>query len=170
MPREQVEWYVKKSLGDDDKLHARQCCTYYSTVNVNKTNYPYSSSFEQEQTWTLTKTMAHDNKRYQSSIENIHLSIPSILTIVTPFASKTNQIDYKNDKIKLDRSISLLPPFLPSGHCSLLSHHSNRVVPQQHTSITNNSSFKKNSLIIKSQSIDNPMRIMHVNGEYIVRI
>jgi hypothetical protein len=175
MPREQIEWYVKRSLHDNDRLHARQRSTYYSIVNVNKTNYPYSSSFEQEQTWTLIRTMSNYNKRYQSSIENIHLTIPPILTIVKPLSSKIKQIDYENDKIKMDRSISFLPPLPPTRQHALLSHRLNRVnmdskVHQQQTLTTSNSSSKTNSIIEKSGPITNSMRIMQVNGEFIVRI
>jgi len=172
MPREQVEWYVKQSLHDDDRLHERHCCTYYSIVNVNKTNYPYSSSFEQEQRWTLTRTMSNHNKRYQSSIENIHLTIPPVLTLTPPFSSKTNHTNYENDKIKIDRSVSLLPSSRQHG---LLSHHLNHInidskVHQQQTLTTSNSTSKTNSIENKSRPIKNSMRIMDVNGEFIVRI
>jgi hypothetical protein len=177
MPREQVEWYAKQSLhDDDDRDHARQYCTYYSVVNVDKTNYPYSSSFEQEQTWTLTRTMSHQNKRYQTSIENIRLTVPPIITVVTPMTSKSNQIDYnKNDRIKLDRSVSLLPPLPPSRQYTSLSHRLNRVDKdsefyQQQTLGNNNSSLKTNPFKTKSQMMTNPMRIMHINGEFVVRI
>jgi hypothetical protein len=175
MPREQVDWYVKQSLHDDDRLHARQRCTYYSVVNVNKTNYPYSSSFEQEQTWTLIRTMSNHNKRYQSSIENIHLTLPPILTIIKPFSSKTNQIDYENDRIKKDRSVSLLPPLPPSRQNAFLSQRLNRVnmnskIHQQKILTTSKSSSKINSIVEKSRPITNAMRIMQVNGEFIVRI
>jgi hypothetical protein len=55
MPREQVEWFAKQSSRDDDnnKMYTRQYCTYRSVVNINKSNNPYGSSYEQEQTWTL---------------------------------------------------------------------------------------------------------------------
>ena len=176
MPREQVEWYAKQaSHGDDDggvRDHARQYCTYYSVVNVDKTNYPYSSSFEQEQTWTLTRTMSHQNKRYQTSIENIRLTAPPIVAIVTPLTSKLNQIDYnKNDRIKIDRSVSLLPPLPPSKQYTALSHRSNRYdkdseLHRQQTLNNHNS----NPLKTQSQMMMNPMRIMHINGEFVVRI
>ena len=170
MPREQVEWFAKQSShNDNDRDHARQYCTYYSVVNVDKTNYPYSSSFEQEQTWTLTRTMSHQNKRYQTSIENIRLTVPPIVTIVSPSMSKSNQID----RIKLDRSISLLPPLPPSRQYNSLSHRLNRAdkdseLYQQQTLVNNNS--KGNPIKTKSQIMTNPMRIMHINGEFVVRI
>jgi hypothetical protein len=179
MPREQADWYAKQSLSDDDggdnRIHARQCCAYYSTVNVNKANYPYSSSFEQEQTWTLTRTMSNHNKRYQSSIENIHLTIPSVFMIITPFSSNANHHNYENEKIKIDRAVSLLPPLPPSRQHSLLSHRLNRTnmdskVHQQEISRSSNSSLKTNSIMKKSRPIANTMRIMHVNGEFVVRI
>jgi len=173
MPREQVEWYMEQSLHDDDRIHARQCCTYYSIVNANQTNYPYSSSFEQQQTWTITRTMSNNNhKRYQSSIENIHLTIPCVLNVTTPYSLNTN---HEIDKIKIDRSISLLPPLPPTRHHVLSSHRLNSTntdskIYQQQTLTSNNSSSKTKSIIKKSQSVTNPMRFMHVNGEYIVRI
>jgi hypothetical protein len=175
MPREQVEWYAKQSPHDDNRDRARQCCTYYSVVNVDKTNYPYSSSYEQEQTWTLTRTMSHQNKRYQTSIENIRLTVPPIITVVAPLISKPNQVDYKNDKIKLDRSVSLLPPLPPSRQYTPLSHRLNRVdkdsqFHQQQTLANNDLSSKMNPFKTKSQLMTNPMRIMHINGEFVVRI
>jgi hypothetical protein len=175
MPREQVQWFVKQSLHDDDRSHARQCCTYYSIVNVNKSNYPYSSSFEQEQSWTLSRSMSNHHKRYQSSIENIHLTIPSILTVTPTFSSKTNSNDYENEKIKLDRPNALLPPLPPSRQHALPSHRLNRTnidskVHQHQTSTSNNSNSKTNSGVKKTRKATNPMRIMHINGEFFVRI
>ena len=171
MTREQVEWHTKQY----DKAHRRQRCTYYSVVNINKVNYPYSSSFERKQTWTLTSTMSNQQKRYQSSIENIHLTIPSVLTIVAPYSSNTDSSDYENEKIKLDRSVSLLPPVPPSRQHGLISHRLNRFYIdskdyQQQTMTNNHFNTKPKSIIKKSQTMRNPMRIMHVNGEYVVRI
>ncbi|CAF4350988.1 unnamed protein product, partial [Rotaria socialis] len=102
MPREQVEWFTKESVHDSDKIQARQRCTYYSIVNVNKKNYPYLSSYEQEQTWTLTRTISNNHKRYQSSIENIHLTMPTS-------SLKTKRRDYENISVIKNRSNSLVP-------------------------------------------------------------
>ncbi|CAF2697101.1 unnamed protein product [Rotaria sp. Silwood2] len=177
MPREQVEWCAKQSLhdGDDNKIHKRQHCTYCSIVNINKTNYPYSSSFEQEQTWTLARSTSSHHKRYQSSIENIHLTIPSSSNIYKSYPSNTNHNDNDNEKIKLDRSISLLPPLPPSRQHALSTHRLNRTntdlkINQQQILTSSNSNSKVKSTIKKSQPIGNLMRIMHVNGEFIVRI
>ena len=173
MPREQVEWFVKQSLHDDDnnKIHARQSCTYYSIVNVNQTNYPYSSSFEQEQSWTLSRTMSNHNKRYQTSIENIHLSVPSVLTVIPSCTSNTNSNHYENEKIKLEQPITILPPLPPTRQHALPSHRLNRTnMQQQQTSTNNNSNSKTNLTGNKSRKITNPMRIIQINGEYLVRI
>ncbi|CAF0802234.1 unnamed protein product [Rotaria sp. Silwood1] len=176
MPREQVEWCTKQSLHDNDnKIHKRQYCTYCSIVNINKIDYPYSSSFEQEQTWTLARTMSSHHKRYQSSIENIHLTIPPVSNISKSYLSNTNHNDYDNEKIKLDRSISLLPPLPPSRQHAVSIHRLNRTntdlkFNQQQTLTNNNSSSKVKSTIKKTQPTGNLMRIMHVNGEFIVRI
>jgi hypothetical protein len=162
MPREQVEWFVKQSLHDDDnnKIHARQSCTYYSVVNVNQTNYPYSSSFEQEQSWTLSRT-----------IENIHLTIPSVLTVKPTFTSNTNSNHYEIEKIKLEQPISILPPLPPSRQHALSSHRLNRTNMHQQQTVTNNNfNLKTNLTGKKSRKITSPMRIIQINGEYLVRI
>ncbi|CAF1181694.1 unnamed protein product [Rotaria sordida] len=175
MPREQVEWFTKQqSLHDNDKIHTHQYCTYCSIININKTNNPYSSSYEQEQIWTLARTKSNHHKRYQSSIENIHLTIPSITNMIKSYSSNTNYNDYDNEKIKLDRSISLLPPLPPSRQLS--TNHFNRMntdfkITQQQQILTSNySNSKGKSIIKKSQPIENLMHIMHINGEFIVRI
>jgi hypothetical protein len=165
MPREQVQWFKKESIHDSDKIHARQCCTYSSIVNFNKTNHPYLSSYEQEQTWTLTRTMSNSHKRYQSSIENIHLTMPISLL-------KPKHMDYENIKIEKDRSNSLLPP--SQNYSSSLRSPSN--VHQEQKSlpikrIPNFNSISKNkSNIEKSPPLNKLMRIMHDNGKLIVRI
>lgn len=159
MPREQVEWYTKQSLHDNDRRHSRQRCTYYSIINVDKTNYPYSSSFVQEQTWTLIRTMSNNNKRYQSSIENIHLTVPPILSVIKPISSKR----------KIDRSITFLPPLPPPSH-RLNRVNMNSKVYQQQTLSTSYPNSKTNSVVEESRPIKNPMRIMQVNGQFVVRI
>jgi hypothetical protein len=179
MPREQVEWFMKESVHDNDKIHAQQCCTYYSIVNVNKTNYPFLSSYEQEQTWTLTRTISNNHKRYQSSIENIHLTIPIS-------SLKTKHVDYENIKVKKNRFNSLLPPIPPSQkYTSSTSFHSsstnmNSTIHQEQQQekkivpikpLTNNNYNLKNvSNIKKSRPLTKPMRVIHANGEFVVRI
>ncbi|CAF1301038.1 unnamed protein product [Rotaria magnacalcarata] len=167
MPREQVEWFAKQSLHDDNKkTYTRQYCTYCSVVNINKSNNPYGSSFEQEQTWTLGRSISKNNKRYQTSIENIHLTMPSVSTIVKPYSSNSN---YDDGKLTLvDRSISLLPPLPPPRQHGLSMHRSNRTNLDAKVNQQQNSKAK--STVRKSQPITNLMRIMHVNGEFIVRI
>lgn len=50
---------------------AHQSCTYSSIVNIDQL---YSK--QQERTWTLARTMSQPNKRYQTAIENIRLTMP----------------------------------------------------------------------------------------------
>lgn len=178
MPREQVEWFMNESIHDSDRIHAQQSCSYYSVVNVNKSNYPFLSSYEQEQTWTLTRTISNNHKRYQSSIENIHLTIPNSLF-------KTKHVDYENVKIKKNRSNSLLPPVPPSHKYtsstsiySLTSNMNSTTVQEEQkpvpipvkTIINNNSNLKNDSHIKKSRPLTKPMRVIHANGEFVVRI
>ncbi|CAF2623290.1 unnamed protein product [Rotaria sp. Silwood2] len=168
MPREQVEWFMKQSVHDSDKIHARQSCTYYSIVNVNKTNNPYLSSYEQEQTWTLTRTISKNHKRYQSSIENIHLTMPIS-------SLKTKHADYENINIRKDRSTSLLPLQKYTSSSSLHSsptkinsmvHRQQKILP-----ITNSSSNSKVNLDKKhSLSLTKPMRTIPTTDDFIVRI
>ncbi|UJR15377.1 hypothetical protein I4U23_002325 [Adineta vaga] len=176
MPREQVEWYVEQSLQNgDEQLHGQQHCTYYSIVNEDKSKYPYSSSFEQKQTWTLTRTMSHHSKRYQTSIENIHLTVPCVLNAPKPFASSsttttttTDHQDYDIEKTKVERSLSLLPPLPPTRQHALPTYRVNRSSIE--SKLNEKSHTKKNSIVEKPQSITNPMRIMRINGEFTVRI
>ena len=170
MPREQVQWFKKESIHDSGNIHARQCCTYHSIVNVNKTNYPYLSSYEQEQTWTLTRTMSNNHKRYQSSIENIHLTMPISFL-------KTKNIDYENINIEKDRSNSILPPsqnYLTTNRSS--SNEKNSIIPEEEKILpikakpNFNSISKNKSNIEKSPPLNKLMRIMHTDGKFIVRI
>ncbi|CAF1407157.1 unnamed protein product [Rotaria sp. Silwood1] len=164
MPREHVEWFMKQSVHDSDKIHAQQSCTYYSIVNVNKTNNPYLSSYEQEQTWTLTRTISNNHKRYQSSIENIHLTMPIS-------SLKTKHPDYENINIRKDRSTSLLPSnrypssSSSSRHSSATTMNSMMHQEQQILPITNSNSILKHSL-----SLSKPMRTFPTNGNFVVRI
>jgi len=176
MPREQVEWFMNESVHDSDKIHAQQSCTYYSIINVNKTNYPFLSSYEQEQTWTLTRTISNNHKRYQSSIENIHLT--------TPYSSsKINYGDYENIKIKKNQSNSILPPgtssqkYISSAAIYPFSTNMNSTVHQEEqktlpikTIINNNLNMENDLNIKKSRLINKPMRVIHANGEFVVRI
>lgn len=91
-----IQWYIEQCQDDD----AHQSCTYHSFVNIDPLSCCSSSSYsnnslKSDQTWALTRTMTHQNKRYQTAIENIRLAIP---------------IDeQKTNKMKFDRSTSLLP-------------------------------------------------------------
>jgi hypothetical protein len=180
MPREQVEWFMNESIHDNDKIHAQQSCTYYSIVNVNKTNYPFLSSYEQEQTWTLTRTISNNHKRYQSSIENIHLT--------TPYSSsKIKYGDYENMKIKKNRSNSILLPgtsssqkYISSTAIHPFSTNMNSTIHQEQkeeqkilpikTIINNNLNMKNDLNIKKTRSLNKPMRVIHADGEFVVRI
>jgi hypothetical protein len=188
MPRGNGEWYTKESVHDNNKLHARQCCSYYSVLNVNKTNYPFSSSYEQEQTWTLTRTMSNNHKRYQSSIENIHLTMPrssanniaSVLNTMksasNDLPSNTNHVDYENIKINKDQLSSLA---LSQKYTSSSSLRSSRAPmdlsvyqePEQKSLpmkiITNDNFNSKNQT---TRILIKPMRVIHSNGEFVVRI
>ena len=170
MPREQVEWYAERSLQNgDEQLHGRQHCTYYSIVNVNKSNYPYSSSFEHEQTWTLTRTMSHYSKRYQSSIENIHLTVPCTTSVPKATTNtKMNRHNYDFDNIQVEQSLALLPPCLSTRQHGLPPPYQDRSFAEP--KIQNKANMKTNSIIENPPSTTNLMRIMRINGDFIVRI
>ena len=155
MPREQVEWYVND---DNNKPNTRQICSYHSMINNEKANYPYLSSYEYEQTWTLAQTMSNQHKRYQSSIENIHLTTPPILRILKIENDKTN--------------VNLLPPLPPTPTVSKPFHS---------LSTRSNNNYSKSfyhqqpllgtsSIGRKAQLNINSMRIMRINREFVVRI
>jgi len=156
MPLAHVEWFMKQSAHDSGKIQAQQCCTYYSVTNVNKTNYPFLSSYEQEQTWTLTRTMSNDHKHYQSSIENIYLTKPTS-------ALKTKYVNYENINIEKDRSISLFPSLHRSLNTGMnsVTHQEQKTLPIK--TITNSNS---NPNLKRFR----PMRVIHANGELVVRI
>lgn len=172
MPLEHVEWYSKQAAHENENLKARQSCTYYSIVNVNKSTYPYLSSYEQQQTWTLARSMANNNKRYQSSIENIFLSTPR-LTL------KTKSFDYDQMKPEKDRSISFLSK---SANCTPKSSRptvTNTIKTFQYKNektlpiksiLTNNIKIKNDFTLKESQLSIRPMRVIHINGELVVRI
>lgn len=170
MPREQIKWSVKQSVHDANRLRAQQSCTYSSIVNVDRSTHPYIRSFEREQTWTLTQSMAKQNKRYQSSIENIHLTMPSMNK---PSASRRsancNQDQYDFKKIKLDRSMSLLPPLPPTK--PFVPFHSD-IEPnaEVYSKTLSNKTLKNTAIKSMTTASTNPMRIIYLNGEFVVRI
>jgi len=164
MPRERVQWFKKESIHDSDNIHARQSCTYHSIVNVNKNNYPYLSSFEQKQTWTVTRTMSNNLKKYQSSIDNIHLTMPVSFL-------KPKQRNYENISIEKNS-------FLPLTHNSLTSLNNNKsiiqpvqkIVPRETIPNFNNLVSNKNFNMEKSPTLNKLMRIIHMDGKFVVRI
>lgn len=178
MPREQVQWFAKESVHNSDQVHAKQSCTYYSIVNVNKSKYPFLSSYEKEQTWTLTRTISNNHKRYQSSIENIHLTVP------TP-ALKSKRVDYENIQIKSNpanalpapspalekytSSTSLQPAPLKSNSNVHHGKRERKTVPIK-TVIYENSKQKSSLPGKTSRPFSKPMRVIHSNGEFVVRI
>jgi len=173
MPHEQVQWFRKDSVHDSDDIHARQSCTYYSIINVNKANYPFLSSYEQAQTWTLTRTISNNPKRYQSSIENIHLTAP-----ITPLL-KSKHVDYENVKIKKNRSNSVLPSSssiekykstAALQQSSSIDRNNGINIPIKTITTTNSFKQKKDSNLKRARSTIKPMRVIHSNGEFVVRI
>ena len=169
MPREQVQWFMKESVHDSEKIHAQQSCTYYSIVNVNKANYPFSSSYEQEQTWTLRRTISNNHKRYQSSIENIHLTVP------TPTV-KTKPVEYENIKVDKIRSNSLVSSsqlaqkYISSTSLHPTSAKNNPAPHQEQKSQDRLERQNDDSDMKKSRPFSKPMRVIHSNGEFVVRI
>lgn len=162
MPREQAEWCVEQSLRDgDEHLHRRQHCTYYSSVNVDKSRYPYASSFEHEQTWTLTRTVSHHRKRYQSSIENIHLTMPRARPTCKSLASSTDRAGLDGKMIPIERAVSPLLALPPAPRFAL---------PPQRSKAAAKLYEKPSANGEKTQPTLNSMRMMHINGEFIVRI
>ncbi|CAF0826472.1 unnamed protein product [Adineta steineri] len=167
MPLEQVEWFMKQSKHDNGKVQARQCCTYYSVLNVNKPNYPFLSSYEQEQTWTLTRTISNSHKRYQSSIDNIYLTTPNL-------SLKTKYIDYDKMKIENDRSLSLYTSLRhrtpSSSRRSINIKTDSHTHPEQKSSPIKIRNNNHNSNLNKPQLLPRLMRVIHANGELLVRI
>lgn len=189
MPSEQARSSKKQqqqSLENDETLNARQSCTYSSIVSVDRTNYPFFSSYEHEQTWILTRTMSNHRKRYQSSIDNIHLtmprlsshSIPSVFDVVKSLGSEraTHGRNSPRDHLKLveGRSIPFsLSTSASQRYTSASSRRKHSIVPmnlhaQEMTSLpvqieTDGDSYS-------TATLDKPMRVMHANGEFSVRI
>lgn len=166
MPREQASWFTKQSVHDSDKVQARQSCSYYSIINVNKKNYPYLSSYEKEQTWTLTRTVSNNHKRYQSSIENIHLTMP-----MSTLKIKRN--DYENVNVRRDRSISRLTS---EKHASSLRHSYSASMStiakqeQMNSPIKIMNGSRSNSNMRSILSLSKPMRPVGCSSDFTVRI
>ena len=169
MPREQVQWFREQSTDEKNHIHAQQSCTYYSIVNVNKNNYPFLSSYEKEQTWTLTRTISNNHQRYQSSIENIHLSVPST----------NKRVNYENIPIKRTlTNSSILPTQKYVSSTSLQpipikvqsnNQHEQKISPVK-TVIYENSKPKCDLVEKNARPLSKPMRVIHSNGEFVVRI
>ena len=177
MPREQVQWSMKESIDDNkNNIHAQQSCTYYSIVNVNKNNYPFMSSYEKEQTWTLTRTISNNHQRYQSSIENIHLTVPT----TNGRSSKAKRVSYENIPIKRSLTNSIFPAqkFVSSTSLQPIPIHiqsNNNPVGQKicpvKTAVYENSKVKSEDRAEKqTRPFSKPMRVIHSNGEFVVRI
>ena len=170
MPREHIKWSVKQSVQDANRLRAHQSCTYSSIVNVDRSAHPYIKSFEREQTWTLTQSMAKQSKRYQSSIENIHLTMPSMTKpSATRRSSNCNHDQYDFKKIKLDRSMSLLPPLPPTKP---FAPYRSPIEPNAdvYSKTLSSKSLKNTAIKSMTTASTNPMRIIYLNGEFVVRI
>ena len=172
MPHEQVEWFMKQSVHENDKIRAQQCCTYYSFVNVNKKKYPYLNSYEREQTWTLTRTISKTHKRYQSSIDSIHLSMPT--SSIGP-----KHIDYENVNLRNGRSTSTLPSKKYASSLSPLHSSSTNMNSAIHRGekslpvkviIDNNSNSKSNSTIKTSRLVAKLTDTIHDSDEFAIRI
>ncbi|CAF1161525.1 unnamed protein product [Adineta ricciae] len=164
MPLEHAEWYSKQSAHANDKLQARQCCTYYSVVNMNQNNHPFVNSYEQQQTWTLSRTMATHNKRYQSSIENIFLTTPKL-------SLKAKTLECEKIRPEKDRLVPFLASSRPSFYNTIKSYHHQNENSIPVKSILNNNSKLRNNASLRSSPISiRPMRVIHMNGELIVRI
>ena len=183
MPSEQSRSSKKQqSLENGETLHAQQSCTYSSIVNVDKSNYPFSSSYEHEQTWILTRTMSNHHKRYQSSIDNIHLTmprssshaIPSVFDVVKSLANE--RPTHARDSLKMvkDRSIPFsLSTSASQRYASASPRRKRSIVPMNlhaqemkslPVQIETDSDCQSTAMLV------NAMRVMHANGEFSVRI
>ena len=186
MPREQAERSREQSEYDEEKIQARQCCTYSSVLNVNKTNDPFSTSYEHAQTWTLQQTMSNNHKRYQSVIENIHLTMPTSSSRTKvgskDFQSTRHRVDRGDMKLARDRSLSFLPSQKRTSSSPRLSQTvrgvsvhqakqaSSKTLTIGHVIDANRGTGTKVPNKSSSSSSVRPMRIIHNNGEVIIRI
>jgi hypothetical protein len=188
MSREQVEWSMERKLADGENIRAQQSCTYSSILNVNKSNHPYSSSYEHEQTWILTRTLSTKSQRYQSTMENTcstkpmsssnknSTSINDIRILTNDYS--TARIHHNHEPIQLsrDRSISLLPSgkrfssltTTESNLHEINTQKSNARAIKSMTEHGNHAATLSNTRI--SPSINKSMRLIQENGEFIVRI
>jgi hypothetical protein len=186
MPREQAEWSRKQSKYEEEKIHAHQCCTYSSILNVNKGNDPFSTSYEHAQTWTLQQTMSNKHKRYQSVIENIHLTIPTSsgrtkLGTKDPLNTR-HRIDREDIKLARDRSLSLISPqkrtvsslrpsqTLRDSNAHQAKQPSSKTLTIRHITDADGETIMTSPSSNSSSSSVRPMRIIHNNGEFIIRI
>lgn len=184
MPREQFGWSRKQSKYDDEKIHARQCCTYSSILNVNKGSDPFSTSYEHAQTWTLQQTMSNKHKRYQSVIENIHLTMPTNSSGRTKDLLNTrHRSDREDIKLARDRSLTLISPQKRTGSSLRPSQtmrdtnarqakqpSSKTLTIRQITDADGETIMTSPNSNSSSSSSIRPMRIIHNNGELIIRI
>lgn len=167
MPREHVEWSTQKSIDDEKQnIRAEQSCTYSSILNINKSKDLFASSYEHAQTWTLTRTLSNHHKRYQSAIENIHLSNPNEKVSST----------LKRIPLSRDRSVSIFPS-LVSTQKQVSSPHRTMFVSNGRKGVAIESKTLPSKIVREktpqwniAPTLIKPMRIIRMNGEFSVRI
>ena len=170
MAREQVHCSsMKQSMYERNRRQIQQSCLYYSFVDIDQTKSPYVKSFERQQTWTFAQTMSNQHKRYQSSIENIHLTMPSTKRLSLSNQGNNNDDHYHHTKTKLERSMSLLPPLPPPRQSLTSIQHrptgESIVIPVQKASYENKFVHPR-----FPSTLSDAMKILYVNGEFVVRI
>ena len=143
---------VKCSIDDIGQIRAERFWTYSSQLKIDNHKYLSGTYFEQKQTWIASQSVSNHRKRYQSSIENIHLTIPSIST--TRRSTITNADFYTQKKTKMDRSISQAPTTKLSSIYAQPKKISNHI----------KSSAKH------PKFLSNSMRIFYSNGDFMIRI
>ena len=157
MPREHVEWSKTQSIDDDkQKIHAEQSCTYSSILNINKSKEIFASTYEHAQTWTLTRSLSNHHKRYQSAIENIHLSVPNEKISVSPQRLPSSR----------DRSVAISP----SPHRTMLVSNGQKGIAIESNTLPMKIVREKTPQWNMAPTLIKPMRIIRTNGEFIVRI
>lgn len=173
MPLEHAQWFAKQSAPDHNTVRARQCCTYYSVVNVDKTDSPSRSAYEQQQTWTLSRSMANNRKRYQTSIENIFLAPPTL-------SLRPKSLDYELVKVERDqpapyavppateRTTNVSRPLLYTSVKSI-NQQDDRPLPLK-SILSKNSTLKNSVTVNEPRHSIRSMRVIHINGELLVRI
>lgn len=167
MPREHVEWSKTQSIDDDkQKIHAEQSCTYSSILNINKSKDIFASTYEHAQTWTLSRTLSNHHKRYQSAIDNIHLSVPNEKISFSP----------RRLPVSRDRSVAILPSSVspskasPSPHRSMLVSNGQKGIAIESNTLPMKIVREKTPQWNMAPTLIKPMRIIRTNGEFIVRI